>query len=119
MKHQSGKNKLNLKAPHKRALLRNQVIHLITYGHLVSTKARVKAVQRLAEKCVTIARKGKEDFNARRQAKALLPYKEEALLKLFVEVAPRYIGRPGGYTRVIPMARRASDTAVIARLEWV
>lgn len=119
MKHQSGKVKLNVKPSHKKALLRNQVIHLITYGHLVSTKARVKAVQRLAEKCVTIARKGKEDFNARRRAKALLPYKEEALLKLFVEVAPRYIGRPGGYTRVIPMGKRASDTAVIARLEWV
>lgn len=119
MKHQSGKNKLNVKASHKKALLRNQVIHLITYGHLVSTKARVKAVQRLAEKVVTIARKGKEDFNARRQVKALLPYKEDALIKLFVDVAPRYVGRPGGYTRVVPMGKRASDTAVVARLEWI
>lgn len=119
MKHQSGKNKLNVKPSHKKALLRNQVIHLITYGHLVSTKARVKATQRLAEKVVTIARKGKDDFNARRQAKALLPYKEDALLKLFNEVAPRYVDRPGGYTRVVPMGKRASDTAVIARLEWV
>jgi large subunit ribosomal protein L17 len=119
MKHQSGKNKLNVKSAHKKALLRNQVIHLITYGHLVSTKARVKAVQRLAEKVVTIARKGKEDFNARRQVKALLPYKDDALIKLFVEVAPRYVGRPGGYTRVIPMGKRVSDTAVVARLEWI
>ena len=119
MKHQSGKKKLNMKAPHKKSVMRNQVIHLISYGHLVSTKARVKEVQKLAERLVTIARKGSDDFNARRKAKALIPYKEEALLKLFKEVAPRYIDRPGGYTRVIPMGQRPSDTATIARLEWV
>lgn len=118
MKHQSGKRKLNLKGSHRTAMLRNQVIHLITYGHVVSTKANVKETQRLAERLVTIARVGNE-FNARRRAKALLPYKEEALIKLFAEVAPRYVERPGGYTRVIPLGRRISDTAVIARLEWV
>ena len=47
-----------MKAPHKRALLRNQVIMLIEYGHIVSTKARIKETQRLAEKIVTLARKG-------------------------------------------------------------
>lgn len=119
MKHQSGRKKLNLKSSHKRALMRNQVIHLITHGHLVTTKARVKEVQRLAEKLVTIARKGSQDFNARRRAQSLLPYKQEALLALFNEVAPRYTERPGGYTRVIPLGRRMSDTAPIARLEWV
>lgn len=119
MNHQkSGRKKLNVKSSHRRSLLRNQVIHLITYGHLVSTKANVKETQRFAEKLVTLARKGNH-FNVRRQAKALLPYKEEALKKLFFEVAPRYVGRPGGYTRVIPMGIRVSDTARIARLEWV
>ncbi len=119
MKHQCGRKKLNLSSSHKKAMMRNQVMHLISYGHLVSTKARVKEVQKLAEKLVTIARKGSNDINARRRAKALLPYKEEVLIKLFKEVAPRYIDRPGGYTRVIPMGQRASDTATIARLEWV
>ena len=118
MRHQNSKKKLNLKSSHRRSLLRNQVIHLITYGHLVSTKARVKEVQRFAEKLVTIAREGNE-FNARRRAKALLPYKDEALIKLFKEIAPRYVERPGGYTRIIPMGRRVSDTAYISRLEWV
>jgi len=118
MKHQIGRKKLNVKPSHKRALLRNQVISLITYGHLVTTKARIKETQRLAEKLVTIARKG-NNFNARRRAKQLLPYKEEALLKLFKEIAPKYINRPGGYTRIIPMGKRTSDTATIARLEWV
>lgn len=118
MLHQSGRKKLNLKGPHRTAMLRNQVIHLITYGHLTTTKARIKEVQRLAEKVVTIARVG-NDFNSRRHALSLLPYKEEALVKLFQEIAPRYVSRPGGYTRVIPMGRRKSDTAVMAKLEWV
>ena len=118
MRHQNGRKKLNLKGSHRKSLLRNQVIHLITYGSLTSTKANVKEVQRLAEKMVTLARVGNE-FNARRRAQALLPYKQEALLKLFNDIAPKYVGRPGGYTRVIPLGRRKSDTATIAKLEWV
>jgi len=53
MKHQNGRKKLNLKPAHRRSFLRNQVIHLITYGHLTSTKTSVKETQRLAEKLVT------------------------------------------------------------------
>ncbi len=118
MRHQSGRKKLNLRSSHRKALLRNQVIHLITYGSLTTTKPRVKEVQKLAEKVVTIARNG-NTFNARRRVKQLLPYKEEAVIKLFKEIAPAYVDRPGGYTRVIPMGRRVSDTAPMARLEWV
>lgn len=118
MKHQNGRKKLNLKPSHRRSMLRNQVIILIENGHLVTTKTNAKEAQRLAEKLVTIARVGNE-FNARRRAKALLPYKDEALLKLFKEIAPKYVNRPGGYTRVIPMGKRMSDTATVARLEWV
>lgn len=118
MNHQNGRRKLNLPQGHRVALLRNQVISLITYGHLVTTKARAQEVRRFAEKLVTLARVG-TDFNTRRRAKSLLPYKEEALDKLFKEIAPRYVGRPGGYTRLIPMGKRVSDTATIARLEWV
>lgn len=118
MIHQSGRKKLNRKPAHRKAMLRNQVIHLITYGYLVSTKARVKEVQRIAEKVVTIARVGNL-FNARRRVQSLLPYNKQAVIKLFSEIAPRYVERPGGYTRVIPMGKRMSDTATIARLEWV
>ncbi len=118
MIHQNGRKKLNLKAPHRRAMLRNQAIHLIKYGHLVSTKARVKETQRLVERVVTIARVGNE-FNARRRVQSLLPYDIDAVIKLFKEIAPQYVTRPGGYTRVIPMGKRMSDTATVARLEWV
>jgi large subunit ribosomal protein L17 len=118
MKHQNGRRKLNLKPSHKRSLLRNQAIHLIVHGHVTSTKVTIKEVQRFVEKLVTIARVG-NDFNSRRRAQALLPYKQDALLFLFKNIAPKYVDRPGGYTRVIPMGRRISDTATIARLEWV
>ena len=118
MKHQIDRKKLNVKPAHRRSLLRNQAIHLITYGHLVTTKARVKEVQRFVESLVTMARVGK-DFNTIRRVQAKLPYKKAALVKLFEEIAPKYVQRPGGYTRVINMGKRPSDTATIARLEWV
>jgi len=118
MIHQNGRKKLNLKAPHRRALLRNQAIHLIKYGHLVSTKARVKETKRLVERVITIAREG-NTFNARRRVHAILPYDTNAVIKLFKDIAPQYVSRPGGYTRIIPMGKRMSDTATIARLEWV
>ncbi|MBY0354071.1 50S ribosomal protein L17 [Candidatus Babeliales bacterium] len=118
MNHQNGRQKLNLKQGHRKALLRNQVIHLIKYGCLQTTKTRIKEVQRLAERIVTISRTG-YDFNTIRRVKQLLPYDSDAVVKLIKEIAPKYVGRPGGYTRVIPLGIRASDTATIARLEWV
>ena len=118
MLHQSGRKKLNLKFSHRTSMLRNQVIHLITFGELVTTKPRVKEVKRFAEKVVTIAREG-NNFNTRRRVHALLPYKREAVVKLFNDIAPKYVGRPGGYTRITPLGRRQSDTAPMAKLEWV
>jgi large subunit ribosomal protein L17 len=50
---------------------------------------------------------------------ALLPYDVDAVIKLFKEIAPQYVSRPGGYTRIIPLGKRMSDTATVARLEWV
>lgn len=118
MKHQNGRRKLNLKSGHRKALLRNQIIHFIRFGVLQTTKVRAKEVQRSVEKIVTIARVG-YDFNTIRRVKQLLPYDEAMVKKMIKEVAPKYVGRPGGYTRVINLGRRMSDTAPVARLEWV
>lgn len=118
MKHQIGRRKLNLRQGHRKALVRNQTIHLINYGCLQTTKAHVKVVQQYAEKLVTIARAG-YDFNTIRRVKQLIPYDAQAATKLIKEIAPKYVNRQGGYTRVIPLGRRISDTAPIARLEWV
>jgi len=118
MNHQSGKRKLNRKSPHRQAMIRNQAIHFINNGFLQTTKARVKVVQQFTEKLVTIARKG-SDFNTIRRIKQLIPYDDKAITKLIKEIAPKYVERPGGYTKVIPLGRRVSDTATIARIEWV
>ncbi|MBD3272909.1 50S ribosomal protein L17 [Candidatus Dependentiae bacterium] len=118
MKHQIGKRKLSKRSPHRKALLRNQAIHFIKNGALQTTKIRVKEVQKLIEKTVTIARNG-YDFNTIRRVKKILPYDFKMVEKLIKEIAPKYVDRPGGYTRVIPMGKRPSDTATIARLEWV
>jgi len=117
-KHQHGRKKLNMKSAHRTSVIRNQIIHLITYGFLQSTKVRVKAVQKATEKLVTVARKG-DNFNIIRRIKQELPYNMVAVRKLIDEIAPKYTTRPGGYTRVISLGIRASDTAPIARLEWV
>ena len=118
MRHQSGKRKLNKRPAHRQALVRNQTIHFINYNYLQTTKARVKAVQQFTEKLVTIARQG-NDFNTIRRVKQLIPYDDKAVIKLIKEIAPKYVDRPGGYTRVITLRIRPSDTAQIARLEWV
>ena len=118
MKHQCGMKKLNKRSAHRKALLRNQVIHFINYGCLQTTRVRVKEVQKLSEKIVTIARKG-YDFNTIRRVKQILPYDQKAVEKMIKEIAPKYVDRPGGYTRVILLGKRESDTATIARLEWI
>lgn len=110
MNHQNGRKKLNMKSAHRKALLRNQVIHFVKFGFLQTTKPRIKEVQRLAEKIVTISRVG-NDFNTIRRVKQLLPYDFDAVTKLIKEIAPKYVGRAGGYTRVIPLGRREGDTA--------
>lgn len=118
MKHQFGRSKLNLKSGHRKALLRNQAIHFIQYGVLQSTKEKVKEVQKLVEKIVAIASK-EANFNTIRRIKSYLPYNDAAVDKMIKEIAPRYVGRSGGCTRVISLGHRESDTAKVARLEWV
>jgi large subunit ribosomal protein L17 len=118
--HQSGKKKLNLRDDHRRSLLRNQMASFIRNGFLQTTKARTKAVQRLIERLVTmVVKRNKELFNVMRLVRQAIPHDYVAVRKLVYEVAPRYVTRPGGYTRVLSLGTRLSDTAKIARLEWV
>jgi large subunit ribosomal protein L17 len=118
MNHQNGRRKLNCSSKHRKALLRNQALLFIKYGVLRTTTARIKEVRKLVEKVVTIARNG-NDFNARRKVMSILPYESRTVEKLFKEIAPKYVNRPGGYTRIRLMQQRLSDTAQIAQLTWV
>jgi large subunit ribosomal protein L17 len=116
--HNNGKSKLNLRDDHRKSLLRNQIISFINNGKLVTTKARVREVKRLVEKLVTVAREGK-NFNVIRKLIQAIPYDKSAVYKLIEDIAPRYIDRPGGYTRCLSLGTRVSDTAPIAMLTWV
>jgi large subunit ribosomal protein L17 len=116
MRHQKKTIKLGRKAEHRKALLANQVCSLIEYHRIRTTLAKAKAVRPLAEKMVTLGKKG--SIHARRTAFAVLRQKD-AVKKLFDDIAPRSAERNGGYTRIIKLGQRESDSAPIAYLEWV
>jgi large subunit ribosomal protein L17 len=116
MRHQKKRLKLGRTAEHRKALLANQVCSLIEHQRIRTTLAKAKAVRPLAEKMVTLGKKG--SLHARRTAFAVLRQKD-AVKKLFGEIAPRSAERNGGYTRIVKLGRRKSDSAPIAYLEWV
>lgn len=117
MRHQKKTVKLGRTASHRDALLANQVISLIEHSRIRTTLAKAKAVRPFAEKLVTLGKKG--TLHARRTALSYLRHNEDAVKKLFNEVAPRSASRNGGYTRIIKLGYRKSDAAPIAFLEWV
>lgn len=111
-----GYQKLGLTTGHRKAMLRNMVTSLIKENRIKTTETRAKQVKSIAEKMVTLAKKG--DLAARRQALAYM-YDEEAVKKLFDAVGPRYAGRQGGYTRIIRADYRRGDGAPMVILEMV
>ena len=116
MRHQKKTVKLGRTAEHRKALLANQVCSLIEHQRIKTTLAKAKAVRPLAEKMVTLGKKG--SLHARRTALAVLRQKN-AVKKLFDDIAPRSAERNGGYTRIIRLGLRKSDAAKVALLEWV
>lgn len=102
-------------------MLANQTCSLIEHGRITTTLAKAKAVRPLAEKMVTLAKRG--GLHARRRALALLHNNStrtvKAVGKLFAEIAPRSATRNGGYTRVVKLGPRPSDSAPMAFIEWV
>ena len=116
MRHQKRTLKLGLTAEHRKAMLANQVCSLIEHERIKTTLAKAKAVRPLAEKMVTLGKKG--SLHARRTALAVLRQKGP-VMKLFDEIAPRTVSRNGGYTRIIKLGERKSDSAATAYIEWV
>jgi large subunit ribosomal protein L17 len=116
MRHQKKTVKLGRTAEHRKALLANQVCSLIEHQRIRTTLAKAKAARPLAERMVTLGKKG--SLHARRIAFSVLRQKD-AVKKLFDEIAPRTADRNGGYTRVVKLGQRKSDSAPIAYLEWV
>ena len=116
MRHQKKTVKLGRTAEHRKALLANQVCSLIEHQRIKTTLAKAKAVRPLAEKMVTLGKNG--SLHARRTALAVLRQKG-AVKKLFDDIAPRSATRNGGYTRIVKLGARKSDSAPVAFIEWV
>lgn len=116
MRHQKKTLKLGRTAEHRKALLANLVCSLIEHQRIKTTLAKAKAVRPLAEKMVTLGKKG--SLHARRTAMAVLRQKG-AVKKLFEDIAPRSATRNGGYTRIVKLGARKSDAAPVAFIEWI
>lgn len=97
-------------------MLSNQVCSLIEHRRIRTTLAKAKAVRPVAEKMVTLGKRG--SIHARRQAFAFLKQKP-AVKKLFDDIAPACETRQGGYTRITKLGPRGSDSAPMAYIEWV
>ncbi len=116
MRHRKQKGKLGRTSAHRKALLRNMVTSLLDHELIETTDAKAKELRRVADRMITLAKRG--DLHARRQALSVIKDKR-VTAKLFEELADRYRGRPGGYTRVLKTRVRTGDAAAMSIVELV
>ena len=107
--------KLGRDSSARKALFRSLLTSFFAHERIETTEAKAKEVSGLAEKMITLAKKG--DLHARRQV--LVWVDEEVTKKLFDSIAPKYAERHGGYTRVLKLGPRRGDAAPMAILELV
>ena len=118
MRHGNQGRKLNRTASHRKALWGNMTAALIKHEQIKTTLPKAKDLRPVIEKLVTLARRGTKDLHARRQLLAQVKDADQ-VTKLFDVLAPRYKGRPGGYTRVLKAGFRFGDNAPMAIIEFV
>ena len=111
-----GTRKLGKTSAQRKAMLRQQVTDLLENGKIETTFYRAKEVQPVAEKMITLGKKG--NLAAYRRAMSYVT-KEDVVQKLFKEIAPKYADRNGGYTRVTRTGARRGDAAEMAIIELV
>lgn len=112
----AGYRKLGRPTDQRKAMLRNLVTSLLKHGKIETTETRAKETRSLAEKMVTLAKRG--DLHARRQVLSFVR-EEQVVSELFDTLAPKYVDRNGGYTRILKMGPRRGDGAEIVILELV
>ena len=116
MRHGVDGRKLGRSSGHRRALYRNLVTDVLGYEKITTTEAKAKEVRRLAEKMITLGKKG--GLNRRRQALSFI-FDKKVVDKVFDELAKRYAERLGGYSRIIKLGPRKGDGALMVQLELV
>jgi large subunit ribosomal protein L17 len=117
MRHQKDRGKLSRSSSHRKALFMNLAREVIDHERIQTTEAKAKAVKPEVERLITLAKRG--DLHARRQALSALGQDKFVVYKLFEEIAPRYVDRPGGYTRILKLGPRKSDATEMVYLELV
>ena len=111
-----GTRKLGKTTDRRRAMLRQQVTDFLDNGRMETTVTRAKEIKPLAEKMITLGKKG--DLAAYRQALAFIT-REDVAKKVFKEIAPGYSERSGGYTRIVRTGVRRGDAAETAMIDLV
>jgi large subunit ribosomal protein L17 len=114
MRHRKDRRKLGRSPPHRQAMLRNMVTSLLEHEQVRTTDAKAKEVRRLAERMITLGKRG--TLHARRRALRVIRSRAVAA-KVFDSLAERYQDRPGGYTRITKIGRRPGDDAPISLVE--
>ena len=117
MRHKRSGRKLGRTSEHRRALFRNQLRSLIIHERIVTTLPKAKELRPIAEKIVTMAR-ATDSVHARRLVGRLLTDRD-LIKRLFTEIGPRFIQRPGGYTRIVKLGPRRGDNAPMAKIELI
>ncbi len=116
MRHRVSGRRLGRGPSHQKAMFRSLAVALITHEHIETTDARAKELRRVADRLVTLGKKG--TLHARRQAYKYLN-NHQVVKKLFDEIAPRFESRPGGYTRLIKSRIRFADQAPMTFVRFV
>ncbi len=116
MGHKVSGRKFDRPTAHRTAMYRNLVQNLMDAEKIVTTEAKAREIRNMAEKVITLGKKG--DLSARRRALAFI-YDESVVTKVFDDIAKRYTERKGGYTRITKLAPRQGDGAPMAQLELV
>ena len=114
MRHRVAGRNLSRSSAHRKALYRNLVTDLLRYEKITTTEAKAREARGLAEKVITLGRKG--TLHDRRQALAFVS-DDDVVRKVFEVLAKRYAERAGGYTRLLKLGPRLGDGAPMARLE--
>jgi large subunit ribosomal protein L17 len=116
MRHRVAGRHLGRDTAHRLSLYRNLVTDLLRYERITTTEAKAKEIRPMAEKIITLGRRG--DLHARRQALKFV-YDPKVVKKVFDEIGPRMASRPGGYLRITGMEPRKGDGARMATIELV
>ena len=117
MRHQKKGRKFGRERNQRRALLKSLAVNLIAHGKIKTTLPKAKELRGVAERLVTYAKRGPKTGAGYRTAQKTLS--KAALVKLVKEIAPRYLERKGGYTRITKLPLRTRDAAKMAYIEFI